>query len=89
MAGTWWVIGAANQAIAQLAPEGRPDPLPEGLRLYDLRHTAASLMIRWPLLHGPSADQRSCPSGKALVNEGFGGCRRRGSNPHALWAQRF
>jgi integrase len=26
--------------------DGRPDPLPEELRLYDLRHTAASLMIR-------------------------------------------
>jgi integrase len=39
-------IGAANEAIAQLAQDGRPDPLPEGLRLYDLRHTAASLMIR-------------------------------------------
>jgi hypothetical protein len=35
-------IGAANEAIAQLAKDGRPDSLPEGLRLYDLRHTAAS-----------------------------------------------
>ena len=39
-------IGAANRALAQLDPDGRPDLLPEGLRLYDLRHTAASLMIR-------------------------------------------
>ena len=39
-------IGAANQALAQLDPDGRPDLLPEGLRLYDLRHPAASLMIR-------------------------------------------
>jgi integrase len=39
-------IAATNQAIAQLDPDGRPDPLPEELRLYDLRHTAASLMIR-------------------------------------------
>jgi integrase len=39
-------IGAANQAIAVLAQDGRPDPLPEALRQYDLRHTAASLMIR-------------------------------------------
>jgi integrase len=39
-------IAAANQAIAQLHHDGRPDPLPEELRLYDLRHTAASLMIR-------------------------------------------
>jgi integrase len=39
-------IGAANDAIAQLDRHGRPDPLPEDLRLYDLRHTAASLMIR-------------------------------------------
>ena len=39
-------IGAANQALAQLDPDGRPDLLPEGLRLYDPRHTAASLMIR-------------------------------------------
>jgi integrase len=39
-------IAAANQAITQLDPDGRPDSLPEDLRLYDLRHTAASLMIR-------------------------------------------
>jgi integrase len=39
-------IGAANEALAQLDPDGRPDLLPEELRLYDLRHTAASLMIR-------------------------------------------
>ena len=39
-------IEAANQAIAELDPDSRPDPLPEELRLYDLRHTAASLMIR-------------------------------------------
>ncbi|MFL6265178.1 MAG: tyrosine-type recombinase/integrase, partial [Actinomycetes bacterium] len=39
-------IGTANDAIAQLDQHGRPDPLPEELRLYDLRHTAASLMIR-------------------------------------------
>jgi integrase len=39
-------IGAANHAIAELDPDSRPDPLPEELRLYDLRHTAASLMIR-------------------------------------------
>jgi hypothetical protein len=31
---------------AGLDPDGRPDPLPEELRLYDLRHTAASLLIR-------------------------------------------
>jgi hypothetical protein len=37
---------AANQAIGQLDHDGRPDSLPEDLRLYDLRHTAASLMIR-------------------------------------------
>ncbi len=39
-------IGAANHALAQLDPDGRPELLPESLRLYDLRHTAASLMIR-------------------------------------------
>src|SRR5215213_3025631 len=39
-------IAAANQAIAQLVDDGRPELLPEALRLYDLRHTAASLMIR-------------------------------------------
>jgi len=39
-------IGAANQALAQLDSDGRPELLPEALRLYDLRHTAASLMIR-------------------------------------------
>jgi integrase len=37
---------AANEAIATLDGERRPAPLPEDLRLYDLRHTAASLMIR-------------------------------------------
>jgi integrase len=36
----------ANQAIAELDSDSRPDLLPEELRLYDLRHTAASLMIR-------------------------------------------
>ena len=40
-------------------------------------------------LAGPSADQRSCRYEKALVNEWIRGCRRRGSNPHALWARRF
>ena len=39
-------IAAANQAIIQLPPDSRPELLPEDLRLYDLRHTAASLMIR-------------------------------------------
>jgi integrase len=39
-------IAAANRAIAQLDPDGRPELLPEELRLYDLRHTAASLPIR-------------------------------------------
>jgi integrase len=39
-------IATANRAIAHLDPDARPDPLPEELRLYDLRHTAASLMIR-------------------------------------------
>jgi integrase len=39
-------IGAANEAIADLDQDGRPAALPEDLRLYDLRHTAASLMIR-------------------------------------------
>ena len=39
-------IGAANQALAQLADDGQPDLLPGELRLYDLRPTAASLMIR-------------------------------------------
>jgi integrase len=111
-------IAATNQAIAQLDPDGRPDPLPDDLRLYDLRHTAASLMIRqgasvkavqrqlghatasitldtyghlsptswtpWPALHGPSADQRSCPSGKAQVSEPIRRCRRRDSNPHTM-----
>jgi integrase len=39
-------IGAANEAIADVDQDGRPAALPEDLRLYDLRHTAASLMIR-------------------------------------------
>jgi integrase len=37
---------AANEAIAMFDGEHRPAPLPGDLRLYDLRHTAASLMIR-------------------------------------------
>jgi hypothetical protein len=39
-------IAAANQAIAELDPDSRPDLPPEELRLYDRRHTAASPMIR-------------------------------------------
>jgi integrase len=39
-------VCAANDAITQLDGQGRPAPLPDDLRLYDLRHTAASLMIR-------------------------------------------
>jgi integrase len=52
-------IAAANQALAELDPDSRPDPLPEELRLYDLRHTAASLMIR----QGPAS--RPCRSSSA------------------------
>jgi hypothetical protein len=52
-------IAVANQAIAELDPDSRPDPLPEELRLYDLRHTAASLMIR----RGPAS--RRCRSSSA------------------------
>ena len=36
-------IAVANQAIGQLGPDGRPDPLPERLRLYDLRHTVVPI----------------------------------------------
>jgi integrase len=50
-------IAATNQAIAQLDPDGRPDPLPDDLRLYDLRHTAASLMI-----HQGPASGRAAPA---------------------------
>ncbi len=39
-------VRAANDAIAQMPAEGRPDELPAGLRFYDLRHTCASLLIR-------------------------------------------
>jgi integrase len=39
-------IGATNQALAELGQDSHPAPLPAELRLYDLRHTAASLMIR-------------------------------------------
>ncbi|HEV8167572.1 MAG TPA: tyrosine-type recombinase/integrase [Actinomycetota bacterium] len=39
-------VRAANDAIAQLDGQGHPAALPDDLRLYDLRHTAASLMIR-------------------------------------------
>jgi integrase len=38
-------VRAANEALAQLPRDQRPAPLPEGLRLYDLRHTCASLLI--------------------------------------------
>jgi hypothetical protein len=39
-------VCAANDAVAMLDGQGRPAPLPDDLGLYDLRHTAASLMIR-------------------------------------------
>ena len=39
-------IAAPNEALAQLDPAGHPELLPEELRLYDLQHTAASLMTR-------------------------------------------
>ncbi len=38
-------IAATNEVLAQLDPDGRPELLPETLRLYDLRHTCASLLI--------------------------------------------
>ena len=38
-------IQAANEALAKLPRDQRPRPLPEGLRLYDLRHSYASLLI--------------------------------------------
>lgn len=38
-------VAAANQAMARLPKDRRPAPLPDGLRLYDLRHTCASLLI--------------------------------------------
>jgi integrase len=48
-----WVPGvfkravvAANETIAQMPAENRPDELPADLRFYDLRHTCASLLIR-------------------------------------------
>ena len=108
-------IGAANEAIAGSIRTGAR-ALPGDLRLYDLRHTAASLLIRQGAsikavqrqlghatasitldtyghlfpdeldalagrledaraealaapVHGPSADQRSCRSGKVLVSD--------------------
>ncbi len=39
-------VVAANAAIAAMPADGRPDELPADLRFYDLRHTAASLLIR-------------------------------------------
>ena len=54
-------------------PHGR-----EELRLYDLRHTAASLMIRQASV---KAVQKQLGDATALVSEPFAGCRRRGSNP--------
>jgi integrase len=39
-------VRAANVAIATRDGQRRPASLPDDLRLYDLRHTAASLMIR-------------------------------------------
>jgi hypothetical protein len=124
-------IAAANEALAQLDSDGRPELLPEELRLYDLRHTAASLMIRqgasikavqkqlghatasitldtyghlFPdeleALAGHLEDTRTdalarlgtdpartngrAPTGRRRSVRGIRGCRRRGSNPHAL-----
>jgi len=54
-------IADANRAIAQLHHDGRPDLLPEELRLYDLRHTAASLMIRQGRASGPSSASSATP----------------------------
>ena len=39
-------IRAANEAIATLPKDERPAELPAALRMHDLRHTAASLLIR-------------------------------------------
>jgi integrase len=39
-------VRAANDVVARMPEDGRPDELPEELRFYDLRHTAASLLIR-------------------------------------------
>jgi integrase len=83
-------IGAANQALAQLDPDGRPELLPEALRLYDLRHTAASLMIR----QGASikAVQKQLGHATASITPGHlwapvprragGSCRPPGGRPH-------
>src|SRR5918993_4093592 len=37
----------------------------------------------------PARTSGRAHSGDVLVSDRFGGCRRRGSNPHARWAQRF
>lgn len=39
-------IRAANEAIAKLPKDERPADIPATLRMHDLRHTAASLLIR-------------------------------------------
>jgi integrase len=53
----------------------RPSTRPGGSRVHRLA------LRPWRTLHGPSADQRWCRCGKALVSEAIWGCRRRGSNP--------
>ena len=52
-------------------------------RLEDARTEALAALARTQ--RGPAV----VPSGKVLVSDLIRGCRRRGSNPHARWAQRF
>jgi hypothetical protein len=78
-----------SQILASAVDGGRlPRNVAEGIKLIaelakDGRPEALATLAR------TSADQRSCLSGKVLVSARVRGCRRRGSNPHALWAQRF
>ena len=78
-------LGHATASIT-VDPHGHlfPDEL-EALagRLEDARAEALASLARTQ--RGPAVG----PCGKAQVSERISGCRRRGSNPHALWAQRF
>jgi integrase len=56
-------IRAANEMIAKLDKHGRPDPLPEGLRLHDLRHTAASQVSGHARGVPEEGLEPSCPCG--------------------------
>ena len=82
-------IGAANDAIAQLGHATASITLGTTGTCSLTSWTPSPAAWRtpaprpWRTSHGPSADQRSCPSAKVQVSDLGSGCRIRGSNPHA------